>query len=79
MAERLPVKSGKEVLKTFHRGRECFNITFKRMGKGDHVVLHNKFCMNFSVPLHSELKKDTLMGIIRNAGLTKTEFLEYDP
>lgn len=79
MAEKLPVKSGKKVLQTLHRASERFDIVIKRMGKGDHVILHNRFCRNFNVPLHPELKKSTLLSIIHNAGMTKKEFMEYDP
>lgn len=79
MAGRLPVKSGHDVLKTFHRVRERFSITFKRKGKGSHVVLHNRKCQNFSVPLRRELKKGLLLGIISDACMTKKEFLENDP
>ena len=88
MARRLPVKSGKNVLKTFHRATralEHLNIAFKRMGKGDHVVLHNgtrmhkMFCKNFSVPLKREVAPGTLLSVIGDAGMTKEEFLEYDP
>lgn len=73
------MKSGEDVLKTFWRVQEEFQITFKRHGKGSHVVLHNRHCNNFSVPLHPELKRGTLLGIIANAGMTKEEFLENDP
>ena len=73
------MKSGQDTLKTFHRAKERFNITFKRMGKGDHVVLHNMLCRNFSVPLKKELKSGTLLGVISDACMTKEDFLEYDP
>lgn len=81
MAGKLPVKSGKDTLKTFYRAkrRGSFDISFKRRGKGDHVVLHNKLCRNFSVPLHRELKPGTLLSVISDACMTKDEFLEYDP
>lgn len=79
MAGRLPVKSGQDVLKTFFKVRERFNLSFKRMGKGDHVILHNMFCKNFSVPLHKELDKGTLLSVIHDAGMTKEEFIENDP
>lgn len=79
MARRLPVKSGRDVLKTFYRVREKFDIAFKRKGKGSHIVLHSKSCKNFCVPLHDELDAGTLLGIIEDAGMTKEDFLASDP
>jgi predicted RNA binding protein YcfA (HicA-like mRNA interferase family) len=79
MAGRLPVKSGKDVLKTFHRVSEKFGIQFKRRGKGSHVVLHSRSCKNFSVPLHDELDTGTLLGVIEDAGMTKEDFIANDP
>lgn len=82
------MKSGKNVLKTFHRvtrALEHINVTFRRRGKGDHVVLHNgtrthkSFCKNFSVPLKKEVAPGTLLSVIGDAGLTREEFLTYDP
>ena len=73
------MKSGQDVLKTFYKAREKYPITIKRRGKGSHVVLHNGECSTFSVPLHKELKSGTLLGIITNSGMTKEDFLEYDP
>ncbi|MEM3437872.1 MAG: type II toxin-antitoxin system HicA family toxin [Nitrososphaerales archaeon] len=42
--------------------------------KGSHIILskHGKF---ISVPRHEEIARGTLMSIIRDAGLTKEEFL----
>ncbi|MGA3289231.1 MAG: type II toxin-antitoxin system HicA family toxin [Candidatus Bathyarchaeia archaeon] len=79
MAARLPVKSGTQVLKTFFRVRERFQIQFKRKGKGSHVVLSNKSGRNFSVPLHNELDAGTLLKVIEDAEMTKEQFLENDP
>lgn len=78
MAGRLPVKSTREVLKTFYRAKKhC--VSFKRRGKGSHLILHNRFCKNFSVPIKDELPPGTLLSVITDAGMTKEEFLEYDP
>jgi hypothetical protein len=79
MAGRLPIKSGHDVLKTFYRVRDKFEISFKRMGKGSHVILHNRSCKNFSVPLHDELDAGTLLGVIEDAGMSKEDFLANDP
>ncbi len=79
MARRLPVKSGQDVLKTFHRVREIFGLSIKRMGKGDHVIVHNRACRNFSVPLHKKLAKRTLLSVIADAGMTRNQFVKEDP
>ena len=79
MAERLPVKSGKEVLKTFFKAKEKFGIKFRRHGKSSHIVLSNRFGKNFSVPDGEEIKRGTLMGIIEDACMEKKDFLEFDP
>lgn len=73
------MKSGHEVMKTFHRVRKRFKLAFKRMGKGDHAILHNRFCRNFTVPLQREIKPGLLLSIIYDAGMTREEFLESDP
>ena len=79
MAGRLPVKSGKEVLKALGKAAKRFGIAFKRIGGGDHVVLQNRSRRNFSVPLHDELAEGTLLNVINDAGMTKQDFLDYDP
>ena len=78
MARKLPVKSGKELLQTLKKANDVLRLTYKRT-KGRHVILHNRFCRNFNVPLHNELKLGTLDGVIDNAGMTKEQFFEYDP
>ncbi len=70
----LPVKSGKDVIKTLHKiGLEI------RKQDSRHVIFHNKICRHFNVPLHQELKRGTLMAIITYAGLSKEEFIAQDP
>ena len=73
------MKSGQDVLKTFYKASTAFGLAIKRMGKGDHVVVHSKLCKNFSVPLKPQLKKGTLDAVISDAGMTREEFLHYDP
>jgi predicted RNA binding protein YcfA (HicA-like mRNA interferase family) len=70
----LPVKSGKDVVKTFYK----VGLTPVKQD-ARHVIFHNKSCRHFNVPLHQELKRGTLMGIIAYAGLTKDEFIKNDP
>ncbi|WP_346434964.1 type II toxin-antitoxin system HicA family toxin [uncultured Methanoculleus sp.] len=38
-----------------------------------HVVVQKEW-RGFSVPLHRELKKDTLIGILKQAGIDREEF-----
>ena len=79
MAQRLPVKSADDVLKTFQRASAKFNISFKRRGKGSHIILSNRFGRNFSVPDKKEVKSGTLLSIIHDACMEKEDFLEFDP
>jgi len=66
--EKLPVVSGKEVIKVLVKlGFEV------RMGKGDHVVLKKGYRV-FSVPLQNPLKKGTLRKILKQAGISVDEF-----
>lgn len=67
---RLPVLSGREVITRLER------LGFVRVRqRGSHVVLR-RGSMGCVVPLHDELKRGTLAGIIRQAGLTPDELTE---
>ncbi len=69
--EKLPPKSGIEVMKTF------FRMGFKRIRvRGSHHVFLKG---NIKVTTPLKLKKGTLRGIIKDAGITVKEFLENDP
>lgn len=68
---RLPVISGKELIK----------ILYKKFGfrpirqKGAHVTITND--KNFAtVPLHKELDIGTLQGILEDCGISREEFLK---
>ena len=66
---KLPVLSGREVIRAFER------IGFSQSRqRGSHVSLRreNKVCV---VPLHKEIAIGTLTGILRQAGVTQDEFL----
>ncbi|MHC1611479.1 MAG: type II toxin-antitoxin system HicA family toxin [Candidatus Methanospirareceae archaeon] len=71
--EKLPIISGEKVIKVLKKaGFVIDNI------KGDHVVLINKNASSpkiISVPLKREIKKGTLMNIIKHSGLSKEEFI----
>jgi predicted RNA binding protein YcfA (HicA-like mRNA interferase family) len=66
----LPVLSGQEVIGMLER------LAFERVRqRGSHVVMR-RGSTGCVVPLHAALKRGTLAGIIRQAGLTKDEFLK---
>lgn len=64
-----PVLSGTEVIAALER------LGFERVRqRGSHVILRRaeQGCV---VPLHRELKRGTLGGIVRQAGVTPDEFI----
>jgi len=66
---KLPILSGKDVVKTLER------LGFEQIRqRGSHVILRRggDACV---VPLHKQVKTGTLAGIVRQAGLTRDEFL----
>lgn len=67
---KLPVLSGKELIKVLER--EGFQIVRQ---KGSHVSLR-KDEFRTVVPLHSDLSKGTLLGILKQCGLTKEKLIE---
>lgn len=73
--QKLPILSGHEVIKIL----SIFGFATIRQ-KGSHVVLGKVttfgkiYCV---VPLHKELKKGTLSSILRQAQISKEEFLKY--
>lgn len=69
---KLPVISGKElvkILKVF--GYETDHQT------GSHIILRNREppYRRLTVPNHKEIAKGTLLAILRQAGLTREDFL----
>jgi predicted RNA binding protein YcfA (HicA-like mRNA interferase family) len=67
---KLPVLSGKELIKALER--DGFQIVRQ---KGSHVSLRkDEFRTVF--PLHSDLSKGTLLGILKQCGLTKEKLIE---
>jgi len=70
---KLPVVSGKELVKAFSKiGYELNHQT------GSHMILRNKNppFRRLTIPNHPEIAKGTLRVIIRQAGLTVEEFLK---
>ena len=71
---RLPVVSGVKVVKALSRlGYEVDHQT------GSHIILRQRSepHRRLTVPNHGELAKGTLRAIIREAGLTVEEFVQF--
>ncbi|MTV50945.1 addiction module toxin, HicA family [Heliobacillus mobilis] len=75
MSGRLPTVSGLEVAKLLHR--EGFEPIRQR---GSHLRMEKAgpgTVLSVTIPGHKkDLKKGTLMGILHQAGLSKSDFLE---
>ncbi len=70
MTERLPVVSGAQLIAVL--GKVGWETVRQR---GSHVRLkHPERDLALVVPLHRELKRGTLAAIVRDAGLTRSEF-----
>lgn len=70
---KLPVVSGQELIKIFKKlGYEIDHQT------GSHVILRNKNppYRRLTIPNHKEIAKGTLRAIIREAGLSREEFMK---
>lgn len=71
---KLPVISGIEAVKALSKiGYEVDHQT------GSHIILRqNKYPhRRLTVPNHKEIAKGTLRGLIKQAGLTVEEFIEF--
>jgi len=71
---KLPVLSGDEVIKALRKAG--FEITRQ---KGSHVSLHKKTpegILLVVVPRKPEIKRGTLSSILKQAGLSREEFLK---
>jgi predicted RNA binding protein YcfA (HicA-like mRNA interferase family) len=69
VSERLPVVSGADLIKALER----FGWEQVRQ-RGSHVRLkHPDRTVPLVIPLHRELKRGTLNGILRDAGLGRDE------
>jgi len=68
---RLPVCSGQDAIRAFEKlGYVVDHQT------GSHVILRHPGMRRLTVPNHRELAKGTLRALIREAGLTKEEFVD---
>ena len=74
MKMKLPIVSGEQVIKLLQK--EGFSITRQ---KGSHVSLHKKLedgsIHLVVVPRKSEIKKGTLLSIMKQAGISREEFI----
>ena len=67
---RLPVCSGADTVRAFRKiGYEVDHQT------GSHLILRHPSGRRLTVPNHHELAKGTLRALIRDAGLTKEQFV----
>jgi predicted RNA binding protein YcfA (HicA-like mRNA interferase family) len=72
LSGRLPVVSGANLIKAL--GRLGWETTRQR---GSHIVLrHPERSAPIVVPLHRELKRGTLAGILRDAGIEADDLRE---
>ena len=71
MPRKLPVISGQKMAKLLVR--QGFKI---RRQTSSHIVLQKEWRV-FSVPLHRELKKGTLMAILKQADISVEEFKQF--
>ena len=71
---KLPVISGKDAIKAFRKA----GYEFDRQ-RGSHIILRRSEppYRRLSVPDHNELAKGTLRALLREAGLTVEEFVEF--
>ncbi len=71
MSEKLPVLSGKEIIKALNR------IGFvPTRQKGSHVFMRHPDGRCTVVPLHKEVNKSTVMDILSQTRLTKEDLLK---
>ena len=68
---RLPILSGDEFVKAVARVGYVWDRT-----EGSHMILMRPGGRRLSVPRHRELGRGILRSLIRDAGLTRDEFLD---
>lgn len=71
---KLPIVSSDKVLKFLHE--KGFSVVRQR---GSHISLHKKEngkTLLVVVPRRKEIKKGTLLSILRQAGVSRDEFIE---
>lgn len=68
---RLPILSGDEFVKAVRKIGYVWDHT-----EGSHMILFNPNKRRLSVPRHKELGPGLLTNLIRDAGLTREEFIK---
>ncbi len=68
---RLPMISGDDLVRTLRKAGYEWDHT-----EGSHMILLNPAGRRLSVPRHRELGRGILTKLIKQAGLTREEFLE---
>jgi predicted RNA binding protein YcfA (HicA-like mRNA interferase family) len=71
VSEKLPILSGKEVIKIL--AKAGFMPT--RQSRGSHVFLRHPDGRTTVVPLHDEISKGLLAGILAEVKITRDEFI----
>lgn len=71
MSEKLPIISGKEIIKTLSK----LGFVPTRQ-KGSHVFLKHRDGRRTVVPLHDEVNRSTLMDILAETKVSKEEFVK---
>jgi len=67
---RLPVISGDDFIRVVHKIGYVWDHT-----EGSHMILLHTSGRRLSVPRHKEMGRGLLRSLIRDAGLTREEFL----
>lgn len=70
MSEKLPVVSGKTMIKVL----EKFGFVVDRIKGSHHVMKKDGHVQAVTVPNHNELKRGTTKGILNAAGISNDEF-----
>jgi len=68
---KLPTISGNDLIKYLSKK----GFVFSRQ-RGSHVVLKKSNDIRVTVPLHPELDRGTLLGILEQAGIDRDEFIQ---
>ena len=70
---KLPVVSGQDVVRALTKAG--FEVHHQ---KGSHIILKQTVSpfARLSVPHHKELKRGLLLSVLRDAGLTREQFIE---
>jgi predicted RNA binding protein YcfA (HicA-like mRNA interferase family) len=71
MGSKMPVLSGRDVVKTFER----FGWAVARRASSHIILIKSGEIVSLSVPDHKEVARGTLRSLIRSANLTVDQFI----